>query len=197
MGSSQSTENCRLPHPCIIVMLGGWSSLIYEPNCVSDERLLAQIQQVWQDSLQVYGYHKVWHQLQHQGVHVARCTVARLMSKHRIWWSGSSLPVVRISCGWPISPMWPPIKALCIPHSSPTFLPAVLWAGKWPNEWTRIWLWMHWSKLCTLARTQTRHSPQQQGQSIPVDSLYRAFTDRSIDSFEQQATLITTLGQKR
>ena len=46
--------------------------------------------------------------------------------------------------------MWPPIKALYIPHSSLTCLPAALWAGKWPNAWTRIWLWMHWSKLCTL-----------------------------------------------
>ena len=53
-------------------------------RCVSDERLLAQIHQVWEDSLQVYGYRKVWHQLQRQGVHVARCTVARLMCKHSI-----------------------------------------------------------------------------------------------------------------
>ena len=38
-------------------------------RCVSDERLLAQIHQIWEDSLQVYGYRKVWHQLQRQGVH--------------------------------------------------------------------------------------------------------------------------------
>ena len=34
--------------------------------------------------MQVYGYRKVWHQLQRQGVRVARCTVARLMCKHSI-----------------------------------------------------------------------------------------------------------------
>ena len=53
-------------------------------RCVSDECLLAQIQTVWDDNLQVYGYRKVWRQLQRQGVQVARCTVARLMRKHSI-----------------------------------------------------------------------------------------------------------------
>ena len=53
-------------------------------RCVSDEGLLSQIQTVWQDSLQVYGYRKVWRQLQREGVQVARCTVARLMRQHSI-----------------------------------------------------------------------------------------------------------------
>ena len=53
-------------------------------RCVSDECLLAQIQTVWDHNLQVYGYRKVWRQLQRQGVQVARCTVARLMRKHSI-----------------------------------------------------------------------------------------------------------------
>ncbi len=53
-------------------------------RCVSDECLLAQIQTVWDDSLQVYGYRKVRHQLERQGVQVARCTIARLMRKHSI-----------------------------------------------------------------------------------------------------------------
>ena len=39
-------------------------------RCVSDECLLAQINTVWEDSLQVYGYRKVWHQLKREGVQV-------------------------------------------------------------------------------------------------------------------------------
>ena len=35
--------------------------------------------QVWQANMQVYGANKVWHQLQREGVTVARCTVERLM----------------------------------------------------------------------------------------------------------------------
>ena len=40
-------------------------------RCVSDACLLAQIQTVWNDGLQVYGYWKVWCQLLRQGVQVA------------------------------------------------------------------------------------------------------------------------------
>jgi putative transposase len=32
---------------------------------------IGQINTVWEDSLQVYGYRKVWHQLQREGVQVA------------------------------------------------------------------------------------------------------------------------------
>ena len=53
-------------------------------RCASDELLLCQIQQVWQESSQIYGYRKVWRQLQRQGINAARCTVARLMRKHSI-----------------------------------------------------------------------------------------------------------------
>ena len=41
--------------------------------------LLPQIHQVWQNNMQVYGADKVWHQLNREGVAVARCTVERLM----------------------------------------------------------------------------------------------------------------------
>jgi hypothetical protein len=44
-----------------------------------DETLLPQIHQVWQNNMQVYGADKVWHQLNREGVAVARCTVERLM----------------------------------------------------------------------------------------------------------------------
>ena len=46
-----------------------------------DETLLPLIHQVWQANLQVYGADKVWHQLNREGVAVARCTVERLMRR--------------------------------------------------------------------------------------------------------------------
>lgn len=53
-----------------------------ELRCVrakKDAILLPQIHQVWQSNMQVYGADKVWHQLNREGVAVARCTVERLM----------------------------------------------------------------------------------------------------------------------
>ena len=44
-----------------------------------DATLLPQIHQDWQNNMQVYGADKVWHQLNREGVAVARCTVERLM----------------------------------------------------------------------------------------------------------------------
>ena len=49
-----------------------------------DEELRGEIQRVWKDNLQVYGVRKVWRQLGREGITVARCTVARLMSDHGI-----------------------------------------------------------------------------------------------------------------
>ena len=47
-----------------------------------DEALRPKIRQVWDESFGgVYGVRKVWHQLRHEGVEVARCTVARLMGQ--------------------------------------------------------------------------------------------------------------------
>ncbi|MCR6651672.1 MAG: IS3 family transposase [Cellvibrionaceae bacterium] len=46
-----------------------------------DEVLAAEIQRVWQANMQVYGTRKVWHQLQREGIAVARCTVERLMRR--------------------------------------------------------------------------------------------------------------------
>ncbi len=40
---------------------------------------MAKIGRGWQANMQVYGAHKVWHQLQREGIAVARCTVERLM----------------------------------------------------------------------------------------------------------------------
>jgi len=46
-----------------------------------DELLMPQIQQVWDQNLQVYGADKVWRQMNREGVSVARCTVERLMQR--------------------------------------------------------------------------------------------------------------------
>ena len=46
-----------------------------------DDRLVPQIERVWQSNLQVYGADKVWHQLNREGIDVARCTVERLMKR--------------------------------------------------------------------------------------------------------------------
>jgi len=42
---------------------------------------MAEIRRVWQANMQVYGVRKVWHQLQREGIAVARCTVERLMRR--------------------------------------------------------------------------------------------------------------------
>jgi putative transposase len=47
----------------------------------TDDTLMPQIQQVWQSNMQVYGADKVWHQLNREGIKVARCTVERLMKR--------------------------------------------------------------------------------------------------------------------
>jgi putative transposase len=44
-----------------------------------DAELRDAIQRVWDANYQVYGPRKVWQQLRRQGLHVARCTVRRLM----------------------------------------------------------------------------------------------------------------------
>lgn len=46
-----------------------------------DKSLLTDIRRVWEDNYQVYGARKVWRQLNHEQIPVARCTVERLMRK--------------------------------------------------------------------------------------------------------------------
>lgn len=48
-------------------------------RAVRDEGLKAEILRVYRDNFCVYGARKIWHQLQREGVEVARCTVERLM----------------------------------------------------------------------------------------------------------------------
>ena len=46
-----------------------------------DDTLMRQVQQVWQSNMQVYGADKVWHQMNREGIEVARCTVERLLKR--------------------------------------------------------------------------------------------------------------------
>ena len=46
-----------------------------------DQTLMAHIERVWNDNLQVYGADKVWQQLKREGITVARCSVERLMRR--------------------------------------------------------------------------------------------------------------------
>ncbi len=49
------------------------------PRAVRDERLKPEIRRVWEENYRVCGAHKVWKQLNREGIQVARCTVVRLM----------------------------------------------------------------------------------------------------------------------
>ena len=51
------------------------------PRVRRDMELMKEIKRVVEENFQVYGYRKVWRQMQREGFAVARCTVARLMSK--------------------------------------------------------------------------------------------------------------------
>ena len=46
-----------------------------------DQKLIPNVERVWQANLQVYGADKIWKQLQREGVAVERCTVERLMRR--------------------------------------------------------------------------------------------------------------------
>lgn len=50
-------------------------------RALRDERLIPEIQRVWQANHQVYGADKVWRQLCRDKIAVARCTVERLMRR--------------------------------------------------------------------------------------------------------------------
>ena len=51
------------------------------PRVQRDAELSREIKRVFDESFQVYGLCKVWHQLQREGFEVARCTVERLIRK--------------------------------------------------------------------------------------------------------------------
>lgn len=51
---------------------------------VSDQRLLAEIEQVHEDSYGAYGSRRTWKELRRRGIRCARCTVERLMRENGI-----------------------------------------------------------------------------------------------------------------
>ncbi len=54
---------------------------LWSARAQRDARLESEVQRVWQTHRQVYGADKVWHQLNREGIKVARCTVERLMRR--------------------------------------------------------------------------------------------------------------------
>ena len=46
-----------------------------------DAFLCDEVRRVWEENRMVYGARKVWHQLNREGIPVARCTVERLMGQ--------------------------------------------------------------------------------------------------------------------
>ncbi|WP_352311127.1 IS3 family transposase, partial [Psychrobacter sp. W2-37-MNA-CIBAN-0211] len=47
-----------------------------------DDFYIGEIRRIWQDSKCRYGARKVWQQMKTDGIHVARCTIERLMRQH-------------------------------------------------------------------------------------------------------------------
>lgn len=100
-----------------------------------DDRLVPQIERVWQSNLQVYGADKVWHQLNREGINVARCTVERLM-KHLGLVGARRGKVVRTTI---------PDKALPCPHDR---VNRQFRAGRpnqlWVSDFTYVSTWQGW-----------------------------------------------------
>ena len=48
-------------------------------RAIRDEQLKTEILRIYRENFGVYGIRKIWHQLQREGITVARCTVERLM----------------------------------------------------------------------------------------------------------------------
>ena len=53
-------------------------------RAVRDAKLVGQIRRVHAKAFEIYGQWKTWQQLQREGIHVARCTVERLMREQGI-----------------------------------------------------------------------------------------------------------------
>ena len=74
---------CRVlsEHGCKIAPNTYWAAKKRPPSkrAVRDAELVVEIQRVYDENLFVYGADKIWAQLNHEGIRVARCTVERLM----------------------------------------------------------------------------------------------------------------------
>jgi putative transposase len=75
----------RLPKPiCRVLQIApsSYYAAVSRPASARAQRdaaLKVSIRRVWDEHRQVYGADKVWAQLKREGIHVARCTVERLM----------------------------------------------------------------------------------------------------------------------
>jgi HTH-like domain len=136
-------------------------------RALRDEELKLEIARVHQDNLGVYGAPKIWRQLHREGISVGRCTVERLMVSwacracaagrlagpprptraplgRLTWWGGTSRQPGPTSCGSPISPGWPPGRALSMWPLS--WMPSAgsSWAGRRPGRCELTWRWPRW-----------------------------------------------------
>lgn len=155
-----------------------------------DAQLKEEIQRVHEENYNVYDYRKVWHQLQREGISVARCTVARLMNAIHLCGvirgkgvnttrssrgetpcdrvSASSWLGVQSSCGVLILPMSAPSKASPMWRLLSMYSPGLSWDGGSHRRWKRRWCWMRWSRLCGTDAHQARSTI-----AIKALSMYR------------------------
>ena len=130
-------------------------------RCKRDGELRPQIRRVWESNFGVYGAHKVWRQLQREGVGVARCTLERLMrleglkgvvrgETKRTTIGGRARPAIwsfRSFVGGPSGPAFgSPTSRCCGPASSGRCRGFVLWptVGSFEPDGRgvrRLWRW--------------------------------------------------------
>ncbi len=134
-----------------------------------DEQLMPLIEQVHADSGGTYGVRRITRALRRKGVHVARCTVERLMAElglegvirgrrrrttvpepsppgRRTWSTVTSPRAGPTSSGWPTRPMSAPGQAGCTWRSSWTSSPGRSSDGRsrttcGPNFRWKPWRW--------------------------------------------------------
>ncbi len=142
-----------------------------------DDTLMPQIQQVWQTNLQVYGADKVWHQMNREGIQVARCTVERLMK--RLGLQGARRgKVVRTTV---------PDKALPCPmdrvnRQFKADRPNQLWV----SDFTYVWTWQGWQYVAFVIDVFARRIVGWRVSSsmrtdFVLDALEQALYDRQPD----------------
>ena len=81
-GSSRSARSFRsLRRPTALTPARRADPSLLSERARRDAELRPEIRRVWRENFEVYGVRKVWRQLNREGVAVARCTVARLMTE--------------------------------------------------------------------------------------------------------------------
>ena len=100
-----------------------------------DQTLMAHIERVWNDNLQVYGADKVWQQLKREGITVARCTVERLMRR---------LGLRGVMRGKVVRTTVPDAKASCPPDRVNRQFKADRPNQLWVSDFTYVSTWQGW-----------------------------------------------------